>query len=362
MHQTAPVRVLHLLASADRRGAEVFACALADALDARGHEDQVVALAPARRAGLDVEVLPALRTVGAARELRRRAAGCDVVLGHGSRGLVAGTLATVGSRTPLVYRSIGDPTYWGSSRLRRLRVSLQLRRAARVTALWPAAADAIARQYGVHRSRLVVVPNAADETLYVPAPEQARADARRELGLAPDAPVFASIGALAEEKRVDLAIAAVAAVPGAVLLIAGDGPQRELIAAAASQVLAGRHRLLGPVADVRPLYAAADAVVLLSNTEGQPGVAIEAGLCGVPVVATDVGGVGSVVVDGLTGRLVSARPTQAEASAALTDAAARRAELGGAARARCEARFSLSTVVARFEEVLAEARGGGRRR
>ena len=359
------MHALHLLASADRRGAEVFGSQLAERLGASGFRNDLVALSAAHdpAAGLPVEVLPALRKVGALRELRRRARGADVVLGHGSHGLVAGTLATVGTRTPLVYRSIGDPTYWGSSRARRARVGIQLRRAARVTALWPAAADAIAAAYGVPRHRIEVVPNAADERRF-PEPDPARrAAARTTLGLDahPSAPVILAIGALSPEKRVGLAIQAVAALPDGLLLIAGDGPERASIEAQAAELLPRRHRILGSVDEVGPLYDAADVVVLTSATEGQPGVAIEAGLSARPLVATDVGGVSSVVVHGQTGVLVPAEATPEDLAAALTRALAEADALGGAARARCLADFTLTVVAERFAAVLTDAVRTGRR-
>src|SRR5262249_6012690 len=95
--------------------------------------------------------------------------------------------------------------------------------------------------------------------------------------------------------------------------------------------------------DPGPVFHAADVVVLTSRTEGLPAVLVEAGLCGVPVVATDVGFVRDVVVDGHTGVVVPF------GDRAAIDTGIRRAleegdRMGPAARARCEAHFSLATV------------------
>lgn len=352
------MRILHLLASADRRGAEVFGAEVAAALDRRGHPGRVVALSPGD-GSLDVEVVPALSQPGAARRLRRAAADADVVLAHGSRGLVAGTLATLGRGVPLVYRSIGDPAYWGSTAARRARVGVQLRRAAAVTALWPGAAETIVARYRLDPDRVAVVPNAADQQRFTPADDARRRAARRSLGL-DDRPVVAFVGALAPEKRVDLAIAAVAGLDDAVLVVAGAGPLAAEVAASAEDRLPGRHLLLGSVDDVAEVYAAADVVVLLSTTEGQPGVAIEAALSGLPVVATAVGGTASVVDDGRTGLLVPATPTAEEAADALRRALEGAEELGRRAREVAVERFSLAAVADRFEEVLATAAGADR--
>lgn len=359
VQQTAPVHVLHLLASTDRRGAEVFARELHEELVRRGHHGDLVALSGAGAPG--VEVLDALRSPAAARALRQRARRADVVLGHGSRGLVGGTLATLGSRTPLVYRSIGDPRYWGASWARRVRVGLQLRRAAQVTALWPDAGRAIVDQYGVAPERVTVIPNGADDRRFCPADEQRRQDARRALGLAEDAPVALAIGALSPEKRVPELIAAVAATPDVVVVVAGDGPQRPEVERALAALPPGRGHLLGTVTDVAAMYDAADVVVLASATEGQPGVAIEAGLCGLPVVATDVGGVSSVVIDGTTGLLVPFDAAADVLARAVVEAIARREPLGRAARERTAASLTVAVVAAQFESVLATAAAGRRR-
>lgn len=347
------MRTLHLLASAERRGAEVFGTELARRLEALGHTGEVVALSGSgASSALDVEVLPALRSATAARALRQRARSADVVLGHGSHGLVGGTIATFASRTPLVYRSIGDPTYWGASWSRRNRVRLQLRRAAAVTALWPAAGEAISRQYGVRPDDIEIIPNAVDEAWFRVATPEERAAARAELGVDPSVSVVLYLGALSSEKRVDRVIAATAQVPGAHLVVAGDGPERDRVAGLAGESLAGRHHLLGAVDDVRPLFAAADVALLLSATEGQPGVAIEAGLSGLPLVATDVGGVSSVVSSGETGVLVGPDADPDEAAAAIVAALADRAAMGAAAHQRCSKMFTFATVAERYDALL----------
>lgn len=162
---------------------------------------------------------------------------------------------------------------------------------------------------------------------------------------------------MSPEKRMILGVTATAAVPDAVLVIAGDGPDRASIEALAAELLPDRHRILGQVSDIASLYAAADVVVLLSETEGQPGVAIEAGLTGLPMVATDVGGVATIVDDGVTGILVPADPTPAQVAQALEQAIQRRQELGSAARRRCLEHFTVRRVAEQFDHVLRVAAG-----
>ena len=100
------------------------------------------------------------------------------------------------------------------------------------------------------------------------------------------------------------------------------------------------------------MYAAADALVLASATEGMPAVLIEAGLSGRPAVATDVGAVSEVVVHGETGLLVDA--DGAGCTTAVVAAVADRDRLGSAARRHCLERFELETVADRWHDLLDE--------
>jgi glycosyltransferase involved in cell wall biosynthesis len=116
--------------------------------------------------------------------------------------------------------------------------------------------------------------------------------------------------------------------------------------------LGDRVQLIGSVADPLPVFHAADALVLTSRTEGMPGVLVEAGLCGLPAVATDVGGVSEIVTTA-TGRLVPVGDSAAVAEG--IRAVLAQPDLGPAARARCLARFDLDVVTDGWRAVLASA-------
>jgi len=158
---------------------------------------------------------------------------------------------------------------------------------------------------------------------------------------------------LSAEKDPLLAIDAMDQLPDdSGLVIAGGGPLQAEVAARAAE-LGDRIRVLGPVDDVRPVYAAAAALVLPSHTEGIPGAAVEASLCGLPVVAFAVGGVPAVVLDRSTGRLVDERSPTALASG-ISAAIDRRAEWGPAARSHCLEHFSMRSVGRAWEQVIDE--------
>lgn len=343
-----------MVASTNRRGAEVFATDLAEELRDRGHVVATVALAPGLPGeGLELPVLgPApLSAVGLV-SLRRSARNADVVVAHGSTTLPACAVA-LSRRCPFVYRSVGDPRYWSSSRGRRPRTALFLRRASAVVALWDEAAGALRTQLRVPPARVHVIPNGVPPARFAPAAKDDKAASRRALGLRPESPVVAYLGSLAPEKRVDLAIAAVGLLPGAHLVVAGQGPERPALEHQARDHAPGRVHFVGSTAEPAALLGAADVVVLPSRTEGLPAVLIEAGLCGVPVVATDVGGVAEVVVHGETGLLVPFGDAGV-LSGALASALERPEGMGSAARRHCLEHFAMGTVGEAWAALLSE--------
>ncbi|MCS6854612.1 MAG: glycosyltransferase [Elioraea sp.] len=142
---------------------------------------------------------------------------------------------------------------------------------------------------GVAPERVVVLRNGVDLELFRP-PADRSAD-RRRLGL--DGPTLLSVGLLVPRKRHHLTIGALAHLPGARLLIAGEGPERgRLEALAVRRGVADRVRFLGavPHGELPALYGAADVMVLASEREGWANVILEAMACGTPVVATEAWG------------------------------------------------------------------------
>jgi glycosyltransferase involved in cell wall biosynthesis len=351
-----PGGILHVVASTDRRGAETAAVDLVAALRTLGQDGVVVALAPGEVGGLDLPVLG--RTRFSARglaELRRHSRLSTVVVAHGSSTLPAVAAATLGTGVPFVYRSIGDPRAWVTTAARRARVRAAVARASAVVALWSGSAVTWHEVLGVPAPKLHVIPNAAWAADFSPADETARRTARVVLGLEPDATIALYLGALSPEKRADLAIDAIARLDDVELIVVGDGPERARLEEMAVAVAPSRVHFLGQTPHPQGALNAADMVVLPSDTEGQPRVAVEAGLCGLPVVATRVGGLSEVIEDGSTGLLVS--PGNASQLAeAMRTALAARWRMGEAAHRRCAARFDLSTVAQQWQTLLKSVR------
>jgi glycosyltransferase involved in cell wall biosynthesis len=276
----------------------------------------------------------------------------DIVVAHGSKTLPVSVLSTLAAPAPIIYVNIGDPLAWAGTRMRMLRTRLLYRRVEAVAAISPKSAAVLSSRFGVPAEKLRVIPNGRDEDFFHPPNQQQRLDARAALGFSANELVVAFVGALAQEKRVDHLVRAVATMaPTTRLLIAGDGPLRGDLETLALRIGCRAH-FLGQVSDVRKVYHASDVLALPSRTEGLPGVLIEAGLSGLPVVATRVGMVDDIVEAGSTGELVPCDVSLGALTSALSQAAAARSTYGQTARIRCESRFGLTSVAEAWLELL----------
>jgi glycosyltransferase involved in cell wall biosynthesis len=205
-----------------------------------------------------------------------------------------------------------------------------------------AAVKAILVHAGVEADAIDVVRDGVDPGAFL-APATADARARHGLG---GGPLVVAVGALVPHKGHVHLVDAIASMSGVQAVIAGTGalesPLRGRIASKRADV-----RLLGSVADIPSLLAAADVFVHPSVEEGMGQAVVEAMLAGVPVVVTGAGGLPEVVTHGRTGLIVPPRDPAALAAAirAVLDdpgAAARRA---AAAREDALARFGTDAMV-----------------
>jgi glycosyltransferase involved in cell wall biosynthesis len=166
------------------------------------------------------------------------------------------------------------------------------------------------------------------------------------------------LGVMQPVKRVPELVRAVARVPGLELDLVGDGPERGWVeAAVAATRTDARIRLVGHHADPAPYLRDTDLLVLPSAAEACPMALLQAMACGLPVVATRVGGVPEIVRDGVDGLLVDAGSEDQLVTAltALAADARLRRRLGASGRARVAERFaiehSVRSLVAIYEQV-----------
>lgn len=348
------IRVLVLVTRDQRRGPETFGVTLASALGALGLSTSVRSLTPAPD-GEGVGARPLGRQPfgpGTLRMLRGLMREVDVVVACGSRTLPASVLAGVGTGCPVIYQNIGDPLYWNDGLRRRWELRSLLTRTAAVAAITERSAAVLRTQFKVPDHKLRIIRNARDTARFRPPSTTERRQARELLGAAPDSRLVVLVGALSEEKRVDLAVATIALLPEPTrLMVVGGGPLRSDLERLAARVATGRVEFLGARRDVVQLLWAADAILLTSASEGVPGVLIEAGLCGVPAVTTDVGYVRDVVCEAVTGRVVPTPDPEALARA-LEEVFADRELMGRHARVHCGQRFDLARAIEDWHDLI----------
>jgi glycosyltransferase involved in cell wall biosynthesis len=220
-----------------------------------------------------------------------------------------------------------------------------------------ASADLVdrARGLGARDARLVEIA----APVHPPATTD-RNRVREELGAAPDQPLVLSVGRLHPQKGYDILIAAAARwrgrTPPPVVVIAGSGPDYLALAGQASDARAPV-QLVGHRADVADLLAAADLAVVSSVWEARQFFAQEALRAGVPLVATDVGGLAGLV--GEAAVLIPAGSVDALDAAVLRllDDEPRRRELAERGRARAAQWPTEEQTVAEVSRVYADLVG-----
>jgi glycosyltransferase involved in cell wall biosynthesis len=228
-----------------------------------------------------------------------------------------------------------------------------------LTDLTVAVSRAVADRHTAARAvpphKVKVIPNAVDTERFQPDPA-ARERTRAGLGLSHEF-LWLAAGRLNWKKDYATLVGAFERLPDGVLCIAGEGPLESELREQA-RPLGARVRFLGARDDLPALLNAADALALSSVVEGMPVVLLEAASTGLPCVASRVGGVEEVVVEGETGCLTSPgdRGAFAESMARLMALpAASRAAMGRSARQRALASFDMRSIVAQWEAVYLQS-------
>jgi glycosyltransferase involved in cell wall biosynthesis len=219
-------------------------------------------------------------------------------------------------------------------------------------------------EYGIAPLEKISVVPLGFELEDLLACESHRGELRRELGMADDNKLVGIVARLVPIKNHRLFLQAAKAVaetmPQARFLVVGDGELREELEAYAHDLgLDGKAIFTGWRRDLPRLYADLDVVALTSINEGTPVSLIEGMAAAVPVVATAVGGVPDVVVDGETGYLVQEEDVQgmAEAIIELLKNPEKARKMGSAGREAVYPRFTAQTLLANIKELYGELLG-----
>jgi sugar transferase (PEP-CTERM/EpsH1 system associated) len=362
-------RVLHVVDSLEIGGLEVLVeslierlpcdhavCAvrapgtIADRLRARGTPVEVLG----RAEGRDLSVLPRL-----ARRIRRFAPHVVHVHGDGaSDALVSAKVA--GAAT--VFTEHG----WIVPRIPIRRVWLRrgfLKFADRVVAVSEHFRRDLSRRLWVPAQKVRLIRNSVP-AVDMPTESQ-RATVRARLGVGERTRLIGSVGMMRPIKNYPALVEAFSLVArrrsDVALSIVGDGPQRGEIEATVRRLgLSDSVVLAGRQANARETLAALDVFAMASDMEGTSLALLEAAWCGLPIVATDVGGNAEVVESGRSGTLVPRRDPAAlaEAVGQYLDEPERAAAHGARARERVGARYSFDFFLEAYHSLYRDlARG-----
>lgn len=293
----------------------------------------------------------------------------DVVHTHNSKAGFVGRLAARLAGAPCVVHTVhGFAFHDQEPPLRRALFRTLERRAARWCHHMIFISNPLAEWAGREGIRCPgghsVIPSGIELDRFAPAADAERAAQRRRFGIAEDAPVVGIVSKLWPGKGHDVLLEALpavrAAVPGAVLLVVGEGELRPALERRARELgVADAVVFAGFLHDVRPACAAMDLSVLPSLFEGMGRVLLEAMAMGLPVVASDVGGIPDVVVHGGTGLLVPPGDRLALTNAIcdiLMDKD-RAARMGAAGRSRVDHRFGARAMAESIERVYRDLLG-----
>ena len=371
------LRLLHVFPSFDAGGSSVRTVEIMNALGA-GWSHRVVSMDG--RTGAAALVRPSMPfdlhpprdskwTVRAFRELLH-AAQPDLLLTYNWGAIEAVAASIWRGGPPCLHAEDG----FGADEAARLKLRrvwarrLLLRRVYGVVLPSTTLLDVARTQYRLPEKKLIYLPNGVSTERFRPRRDNTLRDSLRDsLGLSPDQFVIGLVGRLRPEKNVGVAIQALARMdtPGAVLVVAGDGPcMDELQRLAASLHLSHRVRFLGAVQDPAPLYSAMDLFCLCSDTEQMPVALLEAMASGLPCVTTNVGDCAAMLDRSCAPFIVPPRDPDAMARAFeqwSANAESRHSE-GVRLRARCDQLYGRRAMLQRYEALYREAVASARRR
>lgn len=383
-----PIRIARVITRLNVGGPAQHAILLAAGLDrtrflttlitgvAGREEGDLAALARAR--GVEPLVIPELgRVIHPVRDLVAlgklvrafRRLQPDIVHTHTAKAGTLGRLAALLTAAPATIHTFHGHVLGGYFSPAVSRVFLRIermlaRRTDRIIALSPRLRQAILAM-GIGRPEQVeVISLGLDLDRFVQTPPGQQA-LRGALDIPPDAPLLGIVGRLVPIKDHPTLFHALTLLDAARrsphLVIVGDGERHEELRQLAHRLgLASRIHFLGWRSDLEAILPALDVVISCSRNEGTPVALIEAMAAGVPVVSTDVGGVGDLVVHGETGWLVPPGDPPALARAIgmlLGDPALRRRLAAGARPAalrRHDVKGLLLRMEALYQHLLAE--------
>lgn len=365
------MKVLHMISSGGMYGAEAVILNLSRTLNQGPHRSLLGAFSNssnpnlqlherATKEGIESYLIPCngqmdRKTITHIRELAQ-GTGADVVHAHGYKADIYTYFALRGSGVSLVSTchnwldSDRKASFYG------ILDRLILRGYVQVVAVSEEVRQRLL-QSGVKANKVRMIRNGIDLRAF----DRTSATVNDELGWS-GCPLVGLVGRLSQEKGVDVFLHAAARVmvrcPEAKFVVAGDGPDRAELDALIDQLgIRDQVRMLGRCDNMPGIYASLDVMVSSSRMEGLPIALLEGMASRLPVVATPVGGIPTVIQDDRTGMLAPAEDPEKLAAAIveLLRDPAKRERLGSAARRLVEDEFSAERMTADYLRVYEDA-------
>ena len=337
-------------------GVEVFVNDLIAAVD-QNKFDLTIITDTATRVQFDGKViridLPRLRdnwiqTIMAGMRLAKVIHNADVVMTTTARMHLVGAVAATLARKPLIWRMCDVTLPHSLARL-----------FSPIPKIFLPVTHFIANTCSPDLKRTIVIPDGVrDENAIT---DEERREARRHFGFDDDQVIALMLARLVRAKGCDVFAQAITQCDDRVigLIVGGDDESEGLLGGRGLrqelEQFGDRVRLLGHRDDVRRLFAASDLYVNASIfPEGMGRALMEAQMAGLPLVASNIGGIPEIIGD--TGILIPPHDVKALAQAMMIDSSTRKS-LGQAGRRRALENFQLESVARRFEKVWHEAAG-----
>jgi glycosyltransferase involved in cell wall biosynthesis len=364
------MRVLHIISSGGMYGAEAVILNLSRSLNEGPHYSMVGVFSnssnpnlqlheAALKEGIESHLILCKGQVDrtaitSIRELAVRT-GADVVHAHGYKADIYVYLALRRSRIPLVSTC---HTWYDNNLLTSLYGEADrfvLRKYARVVAVSDEVKQRLLKS-GVREKEIHLVRNGIELGPFNNAVPSLREDLSRDRAL------IGLIGRLAWEKGIDIFLRAAARVlgefPSAQFVVVGEGPDKDKLEQLVDELnIRANVSMLGHRDNMPSVYASLDVMVSSSRQEGLPMAILEGMASSLPLVATAVGEVPTVVLDGRTGVLVPGDDLDSLTAGILEllRDPALRTRLGSAARRRVEEEYSAARMTTDYLDVYAEA-------
>lgn len=365
------MKILHVISSGGMYGAEAVILNLSRTLNSSGHQSILGVFANASNPNLQLHeaalvqsveshLIPCYgqfdrNTITSLRELAARV-GADIVHAHGYKADFYTYFFSRSAKIPVVSTCHNWLDENFTVYLYGVLDRLVLRRFAGVVAVSDEVQNRLLKS-GVKANKIRLIRNGVDLR-----PFDTATPVLRDVGAAQPKWLVGLVGRLSPEKGVDTFIRAAAVVqqslPAARFVVIGDGPDREKLTTLIDELRVGDFvRLLGRRTDMPSVYASLDVMVSSSRQEGLPIAILEGMASRLPIVATPVGQVPTLIRTEETGLLVPVDDTSALAAAIidLLQSQERRTQFGAAARTLVETEYSAKRMTAEYLSLYSDA-------